>query len=137
MAITIIVAGCLFAIGLLNPKLWDKMIETTALVVISIALCALIGFPVAILMSRSNRARNIVMPILDLMQTIPAFVYLIPGIMLFGLGAVPAIIATVIYAVPPVIRLTDLGIRLIDKEVVEAAEPAVEKSEEVEPEAEE
>ncbi len=122
VSITFVVAACLFSIGLLSPKLWDKMIETTALVVISITLCAMIGFPVAILMSRSDRARNIILPVLDLMQTIPAFVYLIPGIMLFGLGAVPAIIATVIYAVPPVIRLTDLGIRLIDKEVVEAAE---------------
>ncbi len=120
--VTIIVAACLFSIGLLSPKLWDKMIETTALVVISISLCALIGFPVAIMMSRSDRVRNVVLPVLDLMQTIPAFVYLIPGIMLFGLGAVPAIIATVIYAVPPVIRLTDLGIRMIDSEVIEAAD---------------
>ncbi len=122
LSTAIIIAACLFAIGLLSPVLWDKMIETTALVVISIAICALIGFPVAIIMSRSDRARNIILPVLDLMQTIPAFVYLIPGIMLFGLGAVPAIIATVIYSVPPVIRLTDLGIRLIDTEVMEAAE---------------
>jgi glycine betaine/proline transport system permease protein len=73
-------------------------------------------------MSRANRVREKILPILDLMQTIPAFVYLIPGIMLFGLGAVPAIIATFIYAVPPLVRLTDLGIRLVDSEVTEAAD---------------
>ena len=73
-------------------------------------------------MSRTEKIRNKILPVLDLMQTIPAFVYLIPGIMLFGLGAVPAIIATFIYAVPPLIRLTDLGIRLVDKEVIEAAD---------------
>jgi glycine betaine/proline transport system permease protein len=73
-------------------------------------------------MARSVRTRNVILPVLDLMQTIPSFCYLIPGIMLFGLGAVPAIIATFIYAVPPLVRLTDLGIRLVDTEVIEAAD---------------
>ena len=89
---------------------------------ISIFLCLIIGVPIGIWMSRANRVREKILPILDLMQTIPAFVYLIPGIMLFGLGAVPAIIATFIYAVPPLVRLTDLGIRLVDTEVTEAAD---------------
>mgnify|MGYP003325661519 CR=1 FL=1 len=89
---------------------------------ISIFLCLVIGVPIGIWMSRANKVREKILPILDLMQTIPAFVYLIPGIMLFGLGAVPAIIATFIYAVPPLVRLTDLGIRLVDTEVTEAAD---------------
>jgi glycine betaine/proline transport system permease protein len=89
---------------------------------ISIFLCLIIGVPIGIWMSRANKVREKILPILDLMQTIPAFVYLIPGIMLFGLGAVPAIIATFIYAVPPLVRLTDLGIRLVDTEVTEAAD---------------
>ena len=96
--------------------------ETTSIMVVSISVCLFIGLPVAILMARNERTRNVVLPVLDLMQTIPSFCYLIPGIMLFGLGAVPAIIATFIYAVPPVIRLTDLGIRLVDREIIEAAE---------------
>ena len=85
-------------------------------------LCVIAGIPLGIAMARSVRTRNVVLPVLDLMQTIPSFCYLIPGIMLFGLGAVPAIIATFIYAVPPLVRLTDLGIRLVDKEVIEAAD---------------
>jgi glycine betaine/proline transport system permease protein len=96
--------------------------QTTGVMLIAILLCMVIGMPVAIAMSRSDRLRNAILPILDLMQTIPSFCYLIPGIMLFGLGAVPAIIATFIYAVPPLIRLTDLGIRLVDQEIIEAAE---------------
>ena len=79
--------------------------QTLDVMVISILICVVIGIPVAIAMSRNPRFRNAVLPILDLMQTIPSFCYLIPGIMLFGLGAVPAIIATVIYAAPPLIRL--------------------------------
>lgn len=119
---TLLVGACLFFIGFLSPKFWDKAMQTTGVMLIAILLCIVIGMPVAIAMSRSNRLRNAILPILDLMQTIPSFCYLIPGIMLFGLGAVPAIIATFIYAVPPLIRLTDLGIRLVDPEIIEAAE---------------
>lgn len=119
---TLLVGACLFFIGFLSPKLWDKAMQTTGVMLIAILLCVVIGMPVAIVMSRSDRLRNAILPILDLMQTIPSFCYLIPGIMLFGLGAVPAIIATFIYAVPPLIRLTDLGIRLVDQEIIEAAE---------------
>lgn len=100
--------------------LWDQAMQTIAIMLVSILISVVIGVPVGVLISRSNRARSLVNPILDLMQTIPSFVYLIPAVMLFGLGKVPAIIATVIYAVPPLIRLTDLGIRQVDSEVVEA-----------------
>jgi glycine betaine/proline transport system permease protein len=113
---------CTFFIGFLHPKFWDKAIETTSIMIIGILICIIIGIPLGITMSRSNKVRNAILPVLDLMQTIPSFCYLIPGIMLFGLGAVPAIIATVIYAVPPLVRLTDLGITLVDTEVIEAAE---------------
>ena len=111
---TVFVGLCTFFIGFLHPIFWTKAIETTAIMLISIFLCVIFGIPVGILMARSERVRDKILPVLDLMQTIPAFVYLIPGIMLFGLGAVPAIIATFIYAVPPLVRLTDLGIRLVD-----------------------
>ena len=119
---TVFVGFCTFFIGFLHPIFWQKAIETTAIMLISIFLCTIVGIPIGILMARSIRIRDKLLPVLDLMQTIPAFVYLIPGIMLFGLGAVPAIIATFIYAVPPLVRLTDLGIRLVDTEVIEAAD---------------
>lgn len=100
--------------------LWDQAMQTIAIMLVSILISVVIGVPVGVLIARSNITRSIINPILDLMQTIPSFVYLIPAVMLFGLGKVPAIIATVIYAVPPLIRLTDLGIRQVDGEVVEA-----------------
>jgi len=122
MGTTIMVAFCVFFLGFLSPRYWDKCIMTTCIVVIGMLLCLIIGIPVGIMMARNKKVRNALLPVLDLMQTIPSFCYLIPGILLFGLGAVPAIFAIFVYAVPPLIRLTDLGIRLVDKEVVEAAE---------------
>ena len=119
---TVFVGICTFFIGFLNPRFWDKAIETTTMVVLGIAICVIIGIPIGIAMARNEKVRNAILPILDLMQVIPAFCYLIPGIILFGLGAIPAIISIFIYACPPLIRLTDLGIRLVDKEVIEAAE---------------
>ncbi|OSQ38938.1 ABC transporter permease [Thalassospira mesophila] len=107
------------AIGMLG--LWDKAMQTLALMIIATGLSVIIGIPVGIGMAMSNKLRAVMVPILDMMQTMPSFVYLIPALMLFGLGKVPAILATVIYAAPPVIRLTDLGIRLVDKEVLEAS----------------
>lgn len=109
----------MFAIGTLG--LWDKAMQTLALMIVATSLSVLIGIPVGIAMAMSNRLRAIMLPILDTMQTMPSFVYLIPALMLFGLGKVPAILATVIYAAPPVMRLTDLGIRLVDPEVLEAS----------------
>lgn len=102
--------------------MWPLAMSTLAIVIVSTLTCVVAGVPTGILMARSNRAKGIIQPILDAMQTMPSFVYLIPAMMLFGLGKVPAIFATFIYAVPPVIRLTDLGIRQVDREVVEAAE---------------
>lgn len=116
-------AGLILAMVLIGSLgLWDLAMQTVAMLIVSIILQVLIGVPVGIAISRSDRLRAVVMPLLDAMQTMPSFVYLIPALMLFGLGKVPAIFATVIYAVPPLIRLTDLGIRLVDKEVMEAAE---------------
>jgi glycine betaine/proline transport system permease protein len=88
---------------------------------VAVALAVLLGLPIGVLMARSRIVQAAIRPLLDLMQTIPSFVYLIPAAMLFGLGKVPAILATVVYAAPPLIRLTDLGIRLVDPETIEAS----------------
>ncbi len=101
--------------------LWDAGMQTLSLMIMATAISIIIGIPLGVLTAKSNLVRSIMLPILDVMQTLPSFVYLIPVVMLFGLGKIPAIIATVIYAVPPLIRLTDLGIRLVDKEVLEAS----------------
>jgi ABC-type proline/glycine betaine transport system permease subunit len=109
----------LFFIGLIG--LWSLMYLTLSIVVTSVVISLLIGFPIGILAASSKKVDVVVRPILDTMQTMPSFVYLIPAVMLLGLGNVPAVIATTIYAVPPVIRLTSHGIRQVDTEVVEAA----------------
>ncbi len=101
--------------------LWEQAMQTVAIVLVSVALAILLGIPTGILTARSDIARAILNPLLDLMQTIPSFVYLIPAAMLFGLGKVPAILATIVYATPPLIRLTDLGIREVGKSVMEAS----------------
>lgn len=113
------IMAALFLIG--SFGLWSKLMLTTSLMLVSALLSVVIGLPVGILIARSNRLRSVVLPVLDVMQTMPSFVYLIPVLMLFNLGQVPAIFATVIYAIPPLIRLTDLGIRQVDGEVLEAA----------------
>jgi glycine betaine/proline transport system permease protein len=115
---TVIIIGLLFLVGAVG--LWDKLMQTLALMLVATFISVLIGVPLGILSARSNRLRSVLMPLLDIMQTMPSFVYLIPVLMLFGLGKVPAIFATVIYAAPPLIRLTDLGIRQVDGEVMEA-----------------
>ena len=109
----------LFLIGVLG--LWDLMYQTLTIVIASVFIALLIGFPTGIFISYGKRADTVVRPILDTMQTMPSFVYLIPVVMLLGLGNVPAVIATTIYAIPPIVRMTNLGIRQVDKEVVEAA----------------
>jgi len=114
------VMGLALSMGVLG--LWDEAMQTLALMLVSTVLAIVIGLPIGVLLSRSGTGRVIGLPILDAMQTLPSFVYLIPALMLFGLGKVPAIIATVIYALPPVIRLTDLGLRQVDAEVLEAAD---------------
>ncbi|MFN3506152.1 MAG: ABC transporter permease [Allorhizobium sp.] len=117
VALTVI--GMLF-IGFVG--LWEDTMITLAIVTVSTLLAIVIGIPIGIMMARSDRAQALVNPILDVMQTLPSFVYLIPVVMVFGIGKVPGVIAVVIYAVPPMIRLTNLGIRLVDREVLEAAD---------------
>lgn len=109
----------LFAIGVIG--LWDAAMQTLALMIVAVFLSVLIGIPLGLLMASFNWLRRIMLPVLDVMQTMPSFVYLIPVVMLFNLGKIAALIATVIYAIAPVIRLTDLGIRLVDSEVLEAS----------------
>lgn len=109
----------LLAIGYFG--MWDNTMRTLSIITVCTLLAIAIGIPVGIAMARSDRTQAIVTPVLDVMQTMPAFVYLIPVVMLLGIGKIPGLIAVVIYAIPPVIRLTNLGIRLVDKEVLEAA----------------
>ncbi len=109
------------SLGLVSHmELWPAMMETLSLVLASTLIAMLIGLPLGIAMARNDRVATIVRPILDLMQTMPAFVYLIPAAMFFGLGAVPGTIATVIFSMPPVVRLTNLGIRQVQAEFIEA-----------------
>ena len=109
----------LFLMGVLG--LLDFAIQTLAILITATLLAVGIGMPFGILGAKNDRFDAIIRPVLDGMQTMPSFVYLVPAIMLFGLGKTPAIMATIIYAVPPLIRLTNLGIRQVDPEVVEAA----------------
>ena len=100
---------------------WDELMITLALVTTAVLFSLLIGLPLGIVSSRSDTFYAIVRPILDIMQTTPPFVYLVPAVMLFSIGNVPGLIATIIFGMPPVIRLTNLGIRQVDKQYVEAA----------------
>lgn len=109
-----------FMLYMLFMGLHDLTMTTLAIVLTATLFCVLVGVPIGVLAARSERFDSILRPILDMMQTMPSFVYLIPALMLFGLGMTPAIMATFIYAVPPIIRLTNLGIRQVDAQVVEA-----------------
>ena len=102
--------------------MWDDAMRTLSFILVCTLICILFGIPIGVLMARHGRVRATVTPVLDVMQTMPSFVYLIPVVMLFGVGKVPGAIAVIAYAIPPVIRLTDLGIRLVDREVLEASE---------------
>lgn len=99
---------------------WNETMITLAMIVTAVVFCVAIGVPLGIASARSDRAAAVTRPILDIMQTIPPFVYLVPIVMLFGVGMIPAVIATIIFALPPLIRLTDLGIRQVQHELVEA-----------------
>ena len=100
--------------------LWSESMTTLAMIFTAVLFCMLIGIPLGILASRSNTFEIILRPILDIMQTIPSFVYLIPVVMLFGVGLTPGVVATIIFALPPIIRLTNLGIRQVGKGFKEA-----------------
>ena len=100
--------------------MWNDCMATVAIITVCTTLCIAVGIPLGVLMSKSDRAEKTILPVLDMMQTIPSFVYLVPILMLLGIGKVPGLIAVCIYAVPPIIRLTNLGIREVDKETLEA-----------------
>ncbi|NLK00266.1 MAG: proline/glycine betaine ABC transporter permease [Clostridia bacterium] len=105
-----------------NMGLWQPAMATIAMVLIATAISIILGVPLGIICARNSTANRVVTPVLDLMQTMPAFVYLIPVIPFFGLGAVPAVMATVIFSMPPTIRLTNLGIRQVPGELIEACD---------------
>lgn len=116
--------GLFTLIGLLlidNLGLWDVTIDTLALILSAVVITVVIGIPLGIWASQNDRAKQVITPVLDFMQTMPAFVYLIPSILFFGIGVVPGILASVIFAVPPTIRLTNLGIREVPKDLIEAS----------------
>lgn len=113
------------AIGLLlieNLGYWDQTMQTLALVLTAALISIVAGVPLGILCARHNKLQNIITPLLDFMQTMPAFVYLLPAITFFSLGVVPGVISSIIFAIPPTIRLTNLGIRQVPAELVEAAD---------------
>jgi glycine betaine/proline transport system permease protein/glycine betaine/proline transport system substrate-binding protein len=109
----------LFFVG--ASGLWSHMLETLSIVIASVILSIVMGFPLGIFIAMSRRAEGIIRPILDLMQTMPTFVYLVPAVILFSIGKTPALMATTIYAIVPMIRMTSHGITHVDTEVVEAA----------------
>ena len=109
----------LLVVGLLG--IWPQAMVTLSLVLTSLLFCVVIGLPLGIWLARSERAQKVVRPFLDAMQTTPAFVYLVPVVMLFGIGNVPGVIVTIIFALPPLVRLTNLGIRQVRPDLVEAA----------------
>ncbi|TYB88860.1 MAG: proline/glycine betaine ABC transporter permease [Kosmotoga sp.] len=119
IGLPIVLGALLILIGVFG--LWALAMETLALVITAVVFSIAIGIPLGVLMAQFDRFATILKPFLDAMQTMPSFVHLIPAMMLFGLGKVPAVLATMIYAIPPVIRLTNLGIRQVPKQVQEAA----------------
>ena len=119
--VAILVGVAMFVLGLLAPNAWGLAMTTLAIVVSAVLLCFMIGLPLGILAGKNDRFETAMRPVLDTMQTIPAFVYLVPVVMLIGIGNVSGVIVTIIFALPPLIRLTSLGIRGVNPSVVEAA----------------
>jgi len=117
--VAIFTAAAMYFIGMLG--LWELSMATLALIATAVLISVALGIPTGILAARSDRVDGVVRPVLDVMQTMPAFVYLIPALMFFGIGRVPGVMATVIFALPPAVRLTNLGIRQVPAELVEAA----------------
>ena len=102
--------------------MWNDCMATVAIITVCTIICIVVGIPIGVVMSKSDRVEKTIVPVLDMMQTIPSFVYLVPILMLLGIGKVPGLIAVCIYALPPVVRLTNLGIREVDKETLEACD---------------
>ena len=118
-----LVAGSVICFAIIGYfGMWENTMATLAIISVATFICIGLGIPLGIWMAKSNRVQAIITPVLDVMQTIPSFVYLIPVVMLLGIGKVPGLIAVCIYAIPPIVRLTNLGIRLVDEEVLEAAD---------------
>lgn len=116
--LTIFTVAALFTVGFLG--LWSETMTTLSMVLASVFFCVVAGVPLGIISGRNSKFESWLKPVLDAMQTTPAFVYLVPVVMLFSIGTVSGVIATIIFALPPIIRLTSLGIRQVDKELVEA-----------------
>lgn len=108
--------------GLLGPDYWSETMETLGMILVAVAICVVIGLPLGIVSARSNRAEGAIRPVLDAMQTIHPFVYLLPIVFLFGTGRTPGVLATMIFALPPIVRLTNLGIRQVPSDVAEAGQ---------------
>lgn len=118
-----IVIGVVISLMLIGYfGMWDDTMRTLSIITVCTLVSIVIGIPIGVLMSRSNRLQAVITPVLDVMQTMPSFVYLIPVVMLLGIGKVPGMLAVIIYALPPIVRLTNLGIREVDKSVIEAAD---------------
>jgi len=115
----VIVLVSLLFLGIM--ELWEDAMTTMALMIAATLTAIIFSIPLGVWMSRSGKVRQVVTPLLDLMQTMPSFVYLIPTVMIFGPGKIPALIATIVYAAPPLVRLTDLGLRSVDPAVMEAS----------------
>ncbi|MBY7143042.1 proline/glycine betaine ABC transporter permease [Virgibacillus sp. NKC19-3] len=112
----------LLGLGLINNLgYWPETLETVSLVIVSVVASMIIGIPIGIWMSQKKAVETVFTPILDFMQTMPAFVYLIPAVVFFSLGMVPGVVATIIFSMPPTVRLTNLGIRQVDEELIEAS----------------
>lgn len=119
--VAILVGISMAILGVLSPGAWGLAMTTLAIVISAVILCFIIGLPLGVLAGKSNRFEAMVRPVLDTMQTIPAFVYLVPVVMLIGIGNVSGVIVTIVFALPPLVRLTSLGIRNVNPSVVEAA----------------
>jgi glycine betaine/proline transport system permease protein len=119
-----VLPAVLTAVGfllILTMQKWDATMQSLAVVLLASAVAIAIGVPVGIAAAQVDRVRTLIRPVLDFMQTLPVFVYLLPAVFFFGIGVVPGVVATTVFAIPPAVRLTELGIRQVDKEVVEAA----------------
>lgn len=117
MRLAALCAGCLAFCSLAN--LWNSAMQTIALISVSVAIAVLIAFPLGVLASRRKGLEQVIRPVLDIMQTVPPWVYLIPAVIFFSLGRVPALMATIIYGIPPMLRLTTLGLRQVPRELLE------------------
>ncbi|QIE46268.1 proline/glycine betaine ABC transporter permease [Pseudohalocynthiibacter aestuariivivens] len=116
----LLASGSFAAIAFLG--LWDEAMISLSILVTAVVFCVLIGVPLGILSGRSDRFWAVLRPVLDIMQTTPSFVYLVPVVMLFGIGTVPGVIATIVFSMPPIIRLTNLGLRQVPADAIEAGE---------------